>query len=183
MRILHVNSYSAKSPFYKNLYEKQLAHGLDIAVYVPSYNRIADSGAVFNTYTTFVKNHSKADRLLFRVKHYKIRKHIQKTYRLDQFDVVHAHSLFSNGYIAYKIKQRYHVPYMVGRDFSEYQCECLFFKYMKHLKGTGLAVLDEASAIIFLSEAYRDAVFQKFIPAGYMAGVYEKVFCSPKWDR
>ncbi len=101
MNILHVNSYYAQGTFYKQLYDEQKRTGMAIDVYVPTpvpVNR--DLG----NYTIVSINHKKYDRYLFYLKHTKIYRDIKKTYQLNDYSAVHAHSLFSNGYIAMRIK-------------------------------------------------------------------------------
>ncbi|HZK70452.1 MAG TPA: glycosyl transferase family 1, partial [Clostridia bacterium] len=93
MKILHINSYFAESTFYKNLFDSQVQNGLDIDVFVPvssSYNKI---GANHGKYTTISKNHGKNDRLLFHLKHSKILKDVVRQYKINEYSIVHAHSL------------------------------------------------------------------------------------------
>ena len=99
MKILHINSYYSGSKFYKNLYDQQLNNGLDIDVFVPvptSYKRLEED---FGPYTILSANHGKYDRMLFHLKHYKIYKDIVGKYNIEKYDLIHAHSLFSNGFV------------------------------------------------------------------------------------
>ncbi|NMA83794.1 MAG: glycosyltransferase family 4 protein [Epulopiscium sp.] len=113
MKILHINSYYSGSKFYKNLYDYQVNNGLDISVFVPVATSI-NNHKDFGTYTTIAKNHNKFDRFVFHVKHRKIFKNIVEEVDFNKHDCMHAHSLFSNGYIAMKLKETYGLPYVVA---------------------------------------------------------------------
>jgi len=175
MKILHINSYFSGSKFYKNLFDKQVESGLDISVFVPissSDNIREDLGA----YTNLSANHAKHDRLIFHLKHYKIYKDIVKSYDIKNYSVVHAHSLFSNGYIAMRLKKQYDVPYVVAVRNTDVN---IFFKRMIHLRRVGVQILENADRIIFLSKSYRDEVIQKYIPEAQQERVLDKTTIIP----
>lgn len=164
MKVLHINSYYISSFFYSNLYDEHIRQGLDVVVYVPAPNRTEISSIQLGSYTQISLNHRKNDRAIFQLKHKKILNDILKCYRskeFDTFDVIHAHSLFSNGYIAYKLKQIYGVPYIVAVRNTDVN---VFFRYMLHLRKLGLRILEQASKVIFISPTYRDIVIDSYIP-------------------
>nr|WP_320025652.1 glycosyltransferase family 4 protein [uncultured Acetobacterium sp.] len=173
MNVLHVNSYYAQGSFYKHLYDEQIRTGMAIDVYVPtpiSVNR--DLG----NYTTVSINHKKYDRYLFYLKHTKIYRDIKKKYQLDDYTVVHAHSLFSNGYIAMRIKKDFGIPYIVAVRDTDAN---VFFKHMVWLRKLGISILKEASQIIFLSTTYRDAVIKKYVPEQFQEEIFAKCTVIP----
>lgn len=158
MNILHVNSYYAQGTFYKQLYDEQKRTGMAIDVYVPTpvpVNR--DLG----NYTIVSINHKKYDRYLFYLKHTKIYRDIKKTYQLNDYSAVHAHSLFSNGYIAMRIKKDFGIPYIVAVRDTDAN---VFFKQMIWMRKLGINIMQDADKIIFLSTTYRDAVIDKYVP-------------------
>lgn len=161
MKILHINSYYSGSSFYRSLYEKQKENGLDIEVYVPVSKAIDSTKLSLGNFTTLSVNHSKYDRIIFHLKHLKIYKDILERYNIHDFSVVHAHSLFSNGYIAYKLKKEFGIPYIVAVRNTDVNT---FFKYMLHLKSLGVNILKEAQKVIFLSKSYRDLVIGRYVP-------------------
>lgn len=171
MRVLHINSYYSGSSFYKNLYDKQTKYGLNIDVYVPVSLSFASSSLNFGNYTIIRRNHRKYDRLLFHLKHNKIYKDIIQTYKIENYSIIHAHSLFSNGYIAMKLKQRYGIPYVVAVRNTDVN---VFFKYMIHLKRIGIQILKEASKVVFISEPYKTLTIQKYVPAELKKEIMEK---------
>lgn len=176
MKILHINSYYAKSSFYKDLFDIQ-NRSLDISVYVPVSNDFSDLNFDYGKYTVISKNHSKFDRIIFNIKHKKIFSDIQKVYNdIGSFDLTHAHSLFSNGFIAYKLKQKYNIPYIAAVRNTDINT---FFKYMPHLRNLGLKILLNAKKVIFLSDAYKNTLFSRYIPAKYALEIENKSMIIP----
>lgn len=168
MRILHINSYYAEGTFYKNLYDEQIKNKMAIDVYVPTPVPVSRDLGI---YTLISQNHKKADRYVFYLKHLKIYRDIKKAYKLDDYSVVHAHSLFSNGYVAMRIKQDFGIPYLVAVRDTDAN---IFFKRMVWLRKLGVEILNEAEKIIFLSSNYQDAVIEKYVPKVLKKAMAEK---------
>ncbi|MCI5775926.1 MAG: glycosyltransferase family 4 protein [Aerococcus sp.] len=162
MKVLHVCSYFSTSPLFKQLFDRQIAKNVDIDVYVPIAHeypeeRIASSGA----YTTTIRTHHQNDRFFFHYKHYKILKDILTRYDMPSYDLIHAHSLFSNGWIAYQLHQRFGTPYIVAVRSADIET---FFKKAKWLWHMGIEILAHAEKIIFIAENHYNDVFTKYIP-------------------
>ncbi|MDK9873191.1 glycosyltransferase family 4 protein, partial [Staphylococcus equorum] len=68
--------------------------------------------------------------------------------KLENYDVIHAHTLFSDGYQAFKSNR----PYVITVRNTDVN---YYLKYYKHLRNLGRKILNNASAIIFLSESYK----------------------------
>lgn len=175
MKILHINSYYCGSDFYKNLYDVQVRNRLDISVFVPVSSDINDKKD-FGDYTTISKNHNKYDRLFFFTKQIKIYKDLVKKYEVKKFSIIHAHSLFSNGYIALKLKRDFNIPYVVVVRSTDVN---LFFKKMIHLRKIGFHILENADHVIFLSKSYRDEVIRKYVPEKYRKEILSKTEIIP----
>lgn len=176
MKILHINSYYAAGTFYKPLYERQQEEGLAVAVYVPVPYSARAPVQDLGPYTTLSANHGRYDRLFFHLKHGKIYRDLVKRYRPDQFALSHAHSLFSNGYLALKLKEDYGLPYLVAVRNTDLNT---FFKYMVHLRGLGRRILGEAEKIVFLSRPYRDRLLARYIPPAQREALYRKAVIIP----
>lgn len=171
MKILHINSYYNGSFFYKNLYNKQIEDKMDIDVYVPVANNTDLSKLSLGEYTKISPNHGKYDRALFHFKHNKIYKDIIKQYDIGSFDIFHAHSLFSNGYIAYKLNKKYGIPYIVAVRNTDIN---IFFSKMIHLRKLGINILRNAQKIVFISDNYKDLLLDRYIPFEYKEAISEK---------
>lgn len=163
MKILHINSYFSTSGLFKHLYDRQQNAGLDIDVYVPISHqypkeRIAASGE----YTIIHRNHHQLERYLFHLKHFNILRDLKKTYQAEQYDLIHAHSLFSNGWLAYQLWKETKTPYVVAVRSADIRT---FFDKMPWLKPMGLRILKNASQVFFISRNNYNEVFAKHIPA------------------
>ena len=176
MKILHINSYFASSKFFKNLYDNQVKSGLNIDVYIPLSTDFASNSFDYGEYSTISKNHNKYDRYIFHHKHHKIYKDIVKNYSIEDYTITHAHSLFSNGYIAMKLKEKYGIPYIVAVRNTDLN---IFFKKMVHLRKLGIKILKEASHIIFLSKPYRKHVLESYIAEDERDSIYRKTSIIP----
>lgn len=176
MKILHINSYYGTSKFYKNLYDNQIKSGLDIDVFVPVSSAFENNDFDFGPYTIISKNHNKYDRYIFHLKHNKIFNDVQQKLNINEYAVVHAHSLFSNGYIAMRLKRQYGIPYIVAVRNTDAN---VFFKKMIHLRRLGLEILREANQIIFLSKSYEKLVIEKYVPKDYKESIRKKVTIIP----
>lgn len=171
MKILHINSYYCGNSLYKNLFDRQKGSGLNLDVYVPVLTSMDVSALKLGEYTTISANHVKYDRLFFHIKHKKIYADIVKKYAMNEFNIVHAHSLFSNGYIALRLKKDFGTPYVVAVRNTDVNT---FFKYMIHLRKLGVEILKEAEKVIFLSKSYRDLVIEKYVPAKLKKEIFDK---------
>ncbi|MCL4579954.1 glycosyltransferase family 4 protein, partial [Staphylococcus aureus] len=67
---------------------------------------------------------------------------------IHDYDIVHAHTLFSDGYQALKTGK----PYIVTVRNTDIN---FYMKFYKHLLPLGRKILEKASKIIFLSESYK----------------------------
>lgn len=165
MRILNINSYYFSSTVHRQLNNEIEKNNIDTLTYVPLYEGYEprDECTYDEDVRVCVSNCYKLkDRFVFYTKQNKILEDIDKKIELNKFDLIHAHSLFSNGYTAMKIKEKHNIPYIVAvRDTDLNK----FFKYMIHLKGLGIKTIKNADKIIFFSKAYMDRLICDYIPA------------------
>ncbi len=100
-------------------------------------------------------------RFLFHLKITKTLNKLQEECSVKEFDLIHAHTLFSDGAVAFKLKKHYKIPYIVtirNTDIND------FYKYLIHLRSYGLKILLESEKIVFLSKAYKERLFNNYIP-------------------
>ena len=161
MNILHINSYYAIGSFYKNLFQKQIDTGHHLQVYIPAIKQFNDNNRDFGDYSTISPILDKFDRFFFKRKQRLLLSDLTQKIKIDDIDLVHSHSLFTNGYLALNIKKRYGIPYLAAIRNTDVN---IFFKYMIHLRKYGIEVMNQASYLIFLSPKYRDFIIKKYIP-------------------
>lgn len=165
MRVLHINSYysnAGKPTFYRNFFDAQVKAGLDIDVFVPVDREIDPlSKEQFGEYSQVVKTHNPFDRFIYHLKQGKILKEAIRRYNSEKFDLIHAHSLFTNGFVAKNLSEAMGIPYIVAVRNREVNT---FFRYMIHLRNTGRKIMTDAKKVIFISEPNRDVVLNQYTP-------------------
>ena len=130
MKVLQINSYFAGSVFYEDLYAAIDKRGISQDIYVFTYkgNQLDQT---FGDRVHLRYPNSKWDKLIFRLKHKRAFDDLQKTLDIASYDISHAHSLFSNGFLALQTKRKYGIPYIVAvrnADIND------FFKKAIHLR-------------------------------------------------
>lgn len=179
LHILHINSYYATSGLFDQLYTRQMEHGHHLDVYVPlSYTYPEEKLAVRGDYALVSRNHHQLSRWIFPWKHRTILKDLEQSYNFHEHrpQIIHAHSLFSNGWLALQLHKRYHIPYVVAVRNADLRT---FFERMPWMRRTGLAILKQAAQIIFISNDTRQEVFTKYIPEEMRDSLYDKSIVIP----
>ena len=178
MNILHICSYY-ENVLFENLVKALDKQGINNEVFVFFPKEQARQNFERERTNVVLKFcYSKKDRCIFHLKHNKVVQCFTEEYhaRINNFDVIYAHSLFSNGYVAYKAKKRWGIPYIVMVQNTDLN---VFFKYMKHLHSLGINILKNASKIIFASQSYVDEALNKYIPAKTAEEIKEKISIVP----
>ena len=174
-RVLHICSYYAGSDLYKNLFSSLETLGIRQSVYVfTSKNYRAEVSVPANVH--FSPCYYEFERLVFDLKHSRVLRDIKRREDVGKYDVIHAHSLFSNGYIAYRLKQEFGLPYIVAVRNTDVN---VFFKYMIHLRRLGVRIMAEASAIVFISKPYKDFTISRYVPKRFRDSFDKKSVVLP----
>ena len=118
----------------------------------------------------------KWDRLFFYYKYRKVFNKLMEVENVKEYDILHAHSLFSNGYIAYRIFKQYNIPYVVAVRNTDINT---FFKYFIYLRKLGINILESASKIIFISNAYKEKLLERYIPKEKRENINKKSIVLP----
>ncbi|MGX7091493.1 glycosyltransferase family 4 protein [Hutsoniella sourekii] len=176
MRILHINSYFSTTGLFKEFYDRQVQAGDCLDVYVPisdSYpeDRLATSG----DYTSVVRSFKQYERWLFPIKHQKILKDLKRRYNAN-YDIIHGHSLFSNGWLAYQMAKELQIPFIVSVRNADIRT---FFQKMPWMRKLGLEILQEAHEIIFISKNAYNEVFDHYIPKHLKSKLQAKCHIIP----
>ncbi len=163
MRILNLSSDYSKQGIYKNLAEKiaeQSGVYQDIYVPVRSEQEIGKNNLdLENANVMYSHILTKKDRLLYSTKIKKLEKDVNKRLDIHACDLIHAHFMFSDGGVAYRIWKKHKIPYIVAIRNTDIN---FFLKYAVHLRAFGLQILQNASKIILLSPAYKSLLFKFF---------------------
>lgn len=177
MRILHINSYYSTSGLFSQLYNRQVESDMMIDVYVPishqfPENRLSTSG----DYTTVSRNHHQLTRWIFPLKHHTILRDLLNRYDFDSYDIIHAHSLFSNGWLALQLHKKFNIPYVVAVRNADLRT---FFQRMPWIRKTGIDILKSASKIVFISKNTYNEIFDLYIPSSLSDALKKKSHIIP----
>jgi len=106
----------------------------------------------------------------------KILNDIKNKVDFKNIDLVHAHSLFSMGGIALKLKKEKNIDYIVAVRSTDVN---LFFKYIFYLRGIGIQIMKEAKKIVFISPAYKEFIINRYIPCELRDYINQKSIIVP----
>lgn len=118
------------------------------------------------------------DKFFFTFKQRKIMRALLEKIDVNEFDLYHAHTLFTDGNVAYQLKQKTGIPYVVTvRGHSDIDG---FFKKRINLRKRGREILKEASAVVFLSESNQQQLLKEYIKDEELAvEILEKSIIQP----
>lgn len=160
MKILHINSYYANRFFYKKLLEEQERKGNTVLTIIPAEYGFTENFEYGNN-TIILRSYSKWLRFIYPVRFYKILKSIEKNIDINAYDLIQAHSLFTNGYLASVLAKKYNIPYYVTLRNVDVNT---FFKRIIPIRSFGRRIIMNAEEVFFLSKAYRDIVVKRYCP-------------------
>lgn len=158
------------NPLFSKMFKALERHGICNKVVVP----ISMNGAVGENWEkdiVVLKCFSYYDRFSFFYKQRKIIESIESAIDFSDIHIIHAHTLFSNGYAAMVLHKRYNLPFVVAVRNTDVN---IFLKWMPWLRNTGTRILDEASTVVFLSPAYKDYVLNNYIPSKHRNEILNK---------
>jgi L-malate glycosyltransferase len=164
MRILHICSDYSKQKLYSELLLHLSNHDISQLIYVPVRSKKEMGSYDVSNYSNIKIQYSLIlktfHRLFFKKKIQTVFSNVLKKIDPKNFDLTHAHFLFSDGAVALEIYKKFKIPYIVCVRNTDVN---YFFKYYKHLKSYGNEILSNARKIIFITPSYRDVVGEKYV--------------------
>jgi glycosyltransferase involved in cell wall biosynthesis len=167
MHVLHICSDYSRQRLYSELFLELSKKKFKQTIYVPVRTKeeigkydVSDIPLLRIVYANVLK---KKHRFLYQSKIKAVLLSLQSLVDLSEIDLVHAHFLFSDGGVAFNLKHRYGLPYVVAVRNTDVN---FFFKFMFHLRAFGRKILSAANQILFVTPAYRTLLTEKYIPAG-----------------
>lgn len=162
VQVLHINSNYLTSKLHENLLDCLAKQDIQNTVFMPikkEYGKRFLYESVHNVYAP-VTFHD-LDKFIFTYKQLKIYRKLKQTIDVEGFSVVHAHTLFTDGNIAYQLNRDYGIPYVVTvRGYTDING---FFRLRLNLRKRGRKILARASKVIFLSEMNKNELLDKYI--------------------
>lgn len=153
MHILHISGDFCNTKVYTNLYQNIAGQGVEQTIYCPvrSADSIGRNSFVSKgtdiVYDFVVKPYH---RYVYHLKRQTVFKSLQQKVNLEQVDLCHAATLFTDGGQAYKIYKKYHIPYVVAVRNTDVN------EFLNLLPNTWLAcrkILLNAEKVFFISKA------------------------------
>lgn len=175
MKVLHINRNYLGTTLHQKMIERLEKYGVENQVFVPVCER--DVATIKPNENVCVSQCFKnVDRYIFSLKQFKIIRAIEKNFDVANFDCLHAYTLFTDGNAAMKLAKKYKKPFVVAVRNTDVND---FFAKLFYLRGRGIKIMRCASAIFFLSEAYRKQVFDKYVPKKYRDELFAKTYVIP----
>ena len=176
MKILHLNSYYIDNHLYAQLYT-EIDADIQQRVYIPiKIDREPENEVTLKqTELIFEKIIKPIHKYNYFGKIQKIFKSICSKGLVTDIDFIHAHNLFTDGALAYKLKKKYNIGYIVAVRTTDIELQ---YRLMWHRRPFIHRVLKNADRIVFISNMYRDKLFA-MMPKSLVAELSHKVLVIP----
>lgn len=171
MKVLHVCNDFAGSKVHVNLTKQLDDKDIGQVVYCPVRDKQLvgknkfDGKHIEFIYSFCIKSWYK---YVYHYKAFKLYKDLKRNVDLSSVNIIHAHTLFSDGVLAYKAHKEFGLPYVVAvrnTDVNDY------IRLMRHCYHTGREILLNAEKVFFISAALK----KKFEESKFVEPILEKV--------
>ena len=156
MKVLHIASYFSGSRLYVNLISHIEALGIEQIVYSPvrteneaRYNPDSIQGVPKSIRHVLKPYH----RIFYRRKIQIVYQDLSGQIDLSGIGLIHAHTLYSDGGVALRLRKKHQIPYLVAVRNTDLN---LFAKFRPDLLRMRNRILENARRIVVLSPAYAD---------------------------
>jgi len=160
MKIFQICNGYFDTKLYKELFDRLDIRGCINKIFIFTWNK-SNLSKQNGDNKIIVTYFSKTLRLFFYLKQKKVFKSLLSLKPKFDYDLIHAHTLFSNGDIALRLKMKYGIPYIVAIRNTDIN---VFFKYFFFLRKYGLKIMENADKIIFLSPSYKKECLENYVP-------------------
>lgn len=173
MKVLHICNAYQTNPLYQKLFNGLNDFGVRQDVLAPGEK---DGSIVNNDVNVFYFKRKKSllYRLLWPQKISNIVSYAESTFDIEQYQIIHAHTLFSDGAVAYWLYKKHKIKYVTAvrnTDLNEFFSLPIF-------KQLGYRILLNASAIYLISEANKRQ-FLEILPKGIKEQLSSKIYLLP----
>ena len=150
-RVLHICGGYSKQKLYSELFSTIYELGCKQTVYVPvrSAKELSvpgPSNSEIDYYPSYVLR--KYHRIFYRTKIRSVTRDLLSLVELSRVGLVHAHTLFSDGGVAYQLHQRFGIPYIVAVRNTDINA---FMRLRPDLRPKMYKIAKSASNLIFIS--------------------------------
>ena len=162
MKLLHLCSYFNTNQLYHDLFLNFDKRNISQIVYVPmkmtaSKNTILNKKHNINFIFSKIFCHS--DRLLYFKKIKKQWRDLKsKNIKFDEINLIHAHTLFSDGGLAYQLFGEYKIDYILSVRSTDID---IFYKYAIYLRKHIHNILINSKSVVFISHVLKEKLLDK----------------------
>lgn len=158
--ILHIANDYSNSHVYKELVAALSQQGIAQLVYTAVRSAdLLEKNKLKDVDIQYAHLLSPYTRVNFFEKARRVFSDVEKRYKPADIRIVHAHTWYSDGAIAYRLHRKYGIPYIVTIRNTDLH---IFYRYMLHLRSLGRRILLSASKIIFISQAHKAQCLRLF---------------------
>ena len=174
MKVLHLCP-SFNNSIYPILCDGLIEKGVDCSVF--SFSAKGTEKSVLDRdYVKKAFPFNAFDRLFFFRKENKVHRSLKSFFDASSFDLLHAHTLFTAGYLAYRINRENGTPYIVAVRSSDVD---FIFKYRFYLRGIAKRILSNAKYIVFISPSIRKRLYSLYLDESEAAAIDKKSSVLP----
>lgn len=157
MKVLHVNVSAICDKFYLGFFYLLKMRGYEQTVFVPFSDKeycAEEQTQIINSYESkdikirLIPIKNKADRLFYHKKIAKYTNELERECKISDYGLLHAHSLYSDGGVAYEIYKEFGIPYIVAVRSTD---TGIFMRHFKWLRKYAKYILNNAAKVIFIS--------------------------------
>lgn len=173
MKILHINQNYTGNSLHKELISALKECGVENYVYCAERNwreGYEDDNVVVSSILKI------RHRISAYLKRNIILKDISKRWDVRQFDCIHCYTLIGDGMVGYELSRQYGIPFVVAvrnTDINDH------LRYRFYLRKLAQRIMKGASSIFFLSEAYRQQMFKRYVDECNLKQISSKVSLIP----
>lgn len=163
--ILHIANDYAGSKVYKNLVSAIDSLGFKQIIYSP----VKDKQLVGRNKVDLLNKESQIiyskilnkhfDRILYKRKLSKIIVDLESKVDVSKIDLIHAHTWYSDGGVAFELSQKYNIPFIVAVRSTDIS---YFYKFFLFQRNFSKKILLNSKKIVFISESYKNS-FEKTV--------------------
>lgn len=171
MKVLHICNDFAGSKVHVSLTKQLDGMGVNQIIYCPVRDKQLvgknkfDAKCTDFVYSYCIKSWYK---YVYHYKAFKLYKDLKRNVELKSVGIIHAHTLFSDGVLAYKAHKEFGMPYVVAVRNTDVNT---FIRILKHCYHTGRKILLNAERVYFISAALK----KKFEDSEFAQPILEKV--------
>lgn len=173
MRILFLCTYYHRAMIFRDSMDRLNKLGHQVRV----FNAVVKGASIDEKYKRIMDDavihkecFSKWNRFFYFYKQKKFYDALLRSCDVKTYDIIHAHTLFNGGYVAYKLKKHLGIPYVL----SVRNTDINVFLKIPFFKMISDKIITEAAGIQFLSKPYKDIFLNKYTNRGIREDIDKK---------